>query len=190
MFGHDYSDFGTGRVESSRPDTKLSVLYDAEAMRLNPIRAQGPPVAWGLICLFGLVVFVQKLFAFPYMSSGWQGGIFGILLVIFGFVAIEGWWFASQQEILIGADEIRVRSWLQVVLGRPGSVVKWTDLRQAALIVDRGKKLELRTDAQRFVFWAALWDPSAIVQFMDRVEQHGVPTRMDWVPQSRLTDLR
>jgi hypothetical protein len=73
-------------------------------MRINP-RAQFTPVAWGLLCFFGLVLFVQKLFEFPYLSSGWQGGIFGILLVIFGFVAIEGWWLASQQEIVVGADD-------------------------------------------------------------------------------------
>lgn len=151
-------------------------------MRINPIRAQFTPVAWGVFCLFGLVVFVQTLFEFPYLSSGWQGGIFGIFLVIFGFVAIEGWWLASQQEIVIEADDLRVRSWLQVSLGRPGSVIRWADLRSAALVFDGGRKLELRTDAQRFAFWAALWDPSAIVQFMDRVQLHGVPTRMDWVP--------
>jgi hypothetical protein len=151
-------------------------------MRINPIRFQFTPVAWGLFCLFGLVLFVQKLIEFPYLSSGWQGGIFGIFLVVFGFVAIEGWWLASQREIVVGADDIRVRSWLQIVLGRAGLVIRWGELRSAALVFDGGRKLELRTDAQRFAFWAALWDPSALVQFMELVEQHGVPTRMDWIP--------
>jgi hypothetical protein len=153
-------------------------------MRINPIRPQLAPLLWGLICLIGLVVFVQKLFTFSYLSSGWQGGIFGIFLVTFGFVAIEGWWFASQEEFVVKAEQLQVRSWLQAILGRPGSVVRWEDIRLVALIFDRGRKLELQTDAQRFVFWAAPWDPSAIVQFMDRVEEHGVPTRMDWVPSS------
>ena len=151
-------------------------------MQINPLRLQFVPVAWGLFCLFGLAVFVQKLFEFPYLSSGWQGGIFGIFLVVFGFVAIEGWWLASQREILVGAEDVQLRSWLQVVFGRPGSVIRWVDLRSAALVFDGGRKLELRTDSRRLTFWAAVWDPSAIRQFLREVEGKGVPTRMDWIP--------
>lgn len=57
---------------------------------INPIRPQFVPMGWGLFCAFGFSVGVQKIFEFPYLSPGWQGGIGGMVLALVGFLGIEG----------------------------------------------------------------------------------------------------
>jgi hypothetical protein len=59
---------------------------DSPNVRLNPPTIQFAPSLWAAVCMIGLGVFVQKLFEFPVGTSGWQGGIAGIVLVVFGFV--------------------------------------------------------------------------------------------------------
>lgn len=151
-------------------------------MRINPARPQFLPVLWGCVCLFGLAVAIQKLFEFPYLSPGWQGGVGLIVLVVFGFGAIEGWWLASQREITISENGLTIRSWLQIVFGRTGISIRWSELYAAALIFDNGRKLELRTNSGRLLFWAALWDPVSVNELLQTFREKDIDTRMEWTP--------
>lgn len=153
-------------------------------LRLNRPTPQFAPVVWAMLCLFGLGVFAQKLLEFPAGSSGWQGGIFGIVLTVFAFVAIEGWWLASQREIDIDDHGITIRSWLERLLRKPGTRVQWSHMRSANLVFDAGRKLEITTTQERHLYWAAAWRPSVVADLLRIVESHGVSTRMDWVPGS------
>jgi len=150
--------------------------------RLNSPTPQLAPVAWAIVCGFGVVVFVSKLFEFPPGSSGWQGGIAGIVLCSFGFVAIEVWWLASQREIAVDSHGITIRSWLEALARLPGSAIPWDAMRAANLVFDAGRKLEITTTRQRYVYWVAIWNPSMLVDLLRIVDDHGVPTRMDWIP--------
>jgi hypothetical protein len=139
-------------------------------------------VAWGLFCLFGLVVAIQKLFEFPVGSSGWLGGIILIGMSIFAFVSIEGWLLSSQREITVDRDGLRIRSWLDPLLRRPGTTLLWRDVVSASLVFDGGRKLELMTTHGRSAYWAALWPADALTEFLRIARANGIDTRTDWTP--------
>jgi hypothetical protein len=153
-------------------------------MRLNPPTIQFAPSLWAAVCIVGLGVFVQKLFEFPVGTSGWQGGIAGIVLVVFGFVSIEGWWLASQREIETDAEGITIRSWLQLLAGRPGSRILWRSMSSVSLVFASGRKLEIVTPNRRYLFWVAIWNPSVLVELLQLANHNGVPTQTDWTPGS------
>lgn len=147
---------------------------------INPIRPQFVPVAWGGFCLFAAGIGIQKLFEFSYLSAGWQGGIGLIGMAIFGFLAIEGWWLASQCEIRPTDDLLQIRSWLKVVLGRRGDLISWTAIEGAGLIFDRGRRLEVRTRERRFRYWAALWHPAEVNRLVEIFRLRSVPISIAW----------
>ena len=151
---------------------------------INSIQPQFAPVAWAVFSAFGLAVALRGLLIYPVMSDPWQASAFMCGLGLFAFASIEGWWFASQREFQVHGDSLRVRRWLDAVVGRPGTMLDLREVRSASLIFDSGKKLELRVGDKRISYWAAIWHPAAIQQLMTLFTDRGVETHADWGPGS------
>jgi hypothetical protein len=151
-------------------------------MLINPVAFQFVPVAWAAFCIFGGITALRGLITYPFLSQPWQAAVFVLGLVLVGFVSIEGWWFASQREFHVQGNSLRVRRWLDAVAGRPGTTFDLRELRAASLVIDRGKKLELRVGDSRIQYWAAVWDPKAVRELFRLLEARGVATRADWGP--------
>jgi hypothetical protein len=148
--------------------------------RLNPISPQFIPVMWAILCAFGFGLGVQKLFEFTYLSAGWQGGILLIVMAVLAFLAIEGWWFASQREVYIRAESIQLKTWLQVLFGSDGVVISWNEIQSAGLVFDQGKKLELLTTGRRFTFWVAVWDRIVLTRLLEVLRTRDIPLHLEW----------
>jgi hypothetical protein len=160
----------------------MSLPDDGKTVLINPVGPQFVPIAWAIFSAFGVAVTVRGLVIYPFMSQPWQANAFVFGMVLFAFVSIEGWWFASQREFQLHDDSLRVRRWLDAVLGRPGTVFDLREVRSASLIFDSGKKLELRVGDKRISYWAAIWHPAAIQQLLTLLRERGVETRADWGP--------
>jgi len=157
---------------------------DRRTVLINPVGLQFVPVAWAAFSAFGLVAALRGLVSYPFMSPPWQAAVFVLGFVLFGFLSIEGWWFASQREFRVQGNSLRVRRWLDAVFGRPGTVFDLREIRAASLVYHNGKKLELEVGDERIQYWAAIWHPTAIRELFGLLGSRGVVTHADWGPNA------
>lgn len=125
-----------------------------------------------------------KLTEFSLGTAGWWGGVVLILMALFAFGAIAGWWLVSQREVLVDGQNVVVRRWSDILIHRPGTRIPIASLRQAGLVVDSGKKLELLSiDGSRTAFWVGLWEPASLYTVLRALGVRGVRLRNSWEPE-------
>jgi hypothetical protein len=150
-------------------------------VRFNPPKAQNGPVSWALFCVFGLGVSAWVMIRYPFGSESWQVGLMLAGVVLFGLVSIEGWWVASQREIMIDGGSVRVRRWSDILLGRGGIVLPLEAIRAVGLVFDSGKKISLETaDGRHVRFWAAIWPRPEIDRLIAECKTRRILTATDW----------
>jgi len=148
----------------------------------NQPRLQFGPVAWGLFCIFGLAFGGWQLFRFSPVTEPWLATLLLMGIVATGFLAIEGWWIASQREVRVGPRSLVVRKWMEMLLGWRGRTIALSDLQAVRLVLRGGKMLELETDREAFRFWVALWSASDVHRLLEVVQARGVPVATEWQP--------
>jgi hypothetical protein len=150
-------------------------------MTFNPPRPQNGPVLWGALCLFGLGVAVYVLLKYPVGAESWWVGILLAGTVVAGFVAIAGWWLASQRQVTIHQETVEVRRWSDVLLSRPGHRAAIQHVHSVGLVYQDGKKIRIElSEGSDIIFWAALWPRSEVDGLIQQFQARGISVRADW----------
>jgi hypothetical protein len=106
---------------------------------INPFRPQSGPVAFGVVCIYGVFVAARQLAETRVVTEPWWVGVILLAMVVCGFAFVEGLWLYAQREVTFTNESLMVRRWIAVVLDRPGRELALAELARSVVSIDGGR---------------------------------------------------
>ena len=143
--------------------------------RVNPPHPQSGPIAFVVLCAFGVFVAVREMLQVRTGTEPWWVGVVLMAMLIPAFVVIDGGWLWVQRELTFSEGTIVVRRWIEVLRGRPGHVIPIDARTRASIVPRNGRSLRIERDGQvESLLTLGYWEPRRTRELVDALRAHGV----------------
>ena len=150
--------------------------------RINPPHPQSGPVAFLVVCLYGVGVAVSGLLALPVGTEQWWVGVMLLVSALAAGTFIDGGWLWIQREVGFADDRLIVRRWTDISLGRPGRTFPLDGGTRSAITLENVRSLRLERDGVPGVrLTLGYWEPKRVRQLIDALRAAHVPLDGYWV---------
>lgn len=148
--------------------------------RVNPPHAQLGPLLFAAVCAFGTITIFGGLITLPFGSEPWLAGLFGLAIILPGFLIIELGWLWIQREVTFSDDHIVIRRWLDAIRGGHGHRISMDGTR-ASITLDNVRSLRIERDDAKVELTLGYWEPGSVRKLIDELRSRGVPFTHYWI---------
>jgi hypothetical protein len=149
--------------------------------RVNPPHPQAGPIGFAVLCAFGIVVAVRGMLQVRIGTEPWWVSVLLMVMVVAGFVFIDGGWVWVQRELTFSDGTIVVRRWFEVLRGRPGRVIPVDPRTRAAIVPRNGRSLRIERDGRvEALLTIGYWERKRIRELVDALRAHAIELDQSW----------